>query len=72
MRGGKDYVNMWTAGDNVRDEVYAADISVTDSYYYEPCDERLGERKPKPSQLWLGSLCWPLGLAGAHSSGLDV
>ena len=22
------------------------------SLSYEPCDERLGERKPKPSQLW--------------------
>ena len=42
MRGGKDYVNMWTAGDNIRDGVYASNIEVTDSYYYDPCDESEG------------------------------
>ena len=33
---------MWTAGDNVRDGVYAADILVEDSYYYDGCDESEG------------------------------
>ena len=42
MRGGKDYVNMWTAGDNIRDGVYASDINVTDSFYYDPCDSSEG------------------------------
>ena len=42
MRGGKDYVNMWTAGDNYRDNVYAYDIDVQDSYYYDPCDDSEG------------------------------
>lgn len=41
-RGGKDYVNMWTAGDNVRDGVYGSDIDVDESYYYDPCDESEG------------------------------
>ena len=42
MRGGKDYVNMWTAGDNIRDQVFAKDINVTDSVYYDPCDSSEG------------------------------
>ena len=39
---GKDFVNLWTAGDNVRDGVYASDITVADSWYYKPCDESEG------------------------------
>ena len=42
LRGGKDFVNLWTAGDNVRDGVYASDITVADSWYYKPCDESEG------------------------------
>ena len=33
-RGGKNRVNLWTAGDNNRDGVLAYDITVEDSYYY--------------------------------------
>ena len=35
-------MNMWTAGDNVRDGVYGSDIDVDESYYYDPCDESEG------------------------------
>ena len=42
MRGGKDFVNLWTAGDNVRDGVYAANVTVADSNYYAPCAEDEG------------------------------
>ena len=42
LRGGKPWVNLWTAGDNVRDEVYAANITVTDSKYFAPCAEDEG------------------------------
>ena len=41
-RGGKDFVNMWTAGDNTRDGIYADNILVEDSYYYDGCDESEG------------------------------
>ena len=41
-RGGKDFVNMWTAGDNYRDDVYAYNIDVQDSFYYDPCDDSEG------------------------------
>lgn len=33
--GGKKRVNFWAAGDNLRDQVYASNIKVLDSYYYE-------------------------------------
>ena len=35
-------MNMWTAGDNVRDGVYASDIDVDESFYYDPCDDSEG------------------------------
>jgi hypothetical protein len=41
-RGGKTRVNLWAAGDNVRDEVYGKDILVENSTYYEPCDDSEG------------------------------
>ena len=33
-RGGKTKVNLWTAGDNARDNVMSENIAVWDSYYY--------------------------------------
>ena len=33
--GGKNKINFWAAGDNLRDQVYASNIKVKDSYYYE-------------------------------------
>ena len=41
-RGGKNMVNLWTAGDNNRDGVLAYDITVEDSYYYDPCPDDEG------------------------------
>ena len=35
-------VNLWAAGDNNRDGVLSADITVDSSYYYEPCDPSEG------------------------------
>lgn len=35
-------MNLLTAGDNAHDEVKAYDITVEDSYYYEPCDDSEG------------------------------
>ena len=41
-RGGKTTVNLWAAGDNVRDGVYGKDILVENGTYYQPCDESEG------------------------------
>ena len=41
-RGGKTKVNLWAGGDNVRDGVYARDIHVENSTYYQPCDDSEG------------------------------
>ena len=35
-------MNLWAAGDNVRDGVYAQDITVENSTYYQPCDDSEG------------------------------
>ena len=41
-RGGKTKVNLWAAGDNVRDGVYGENITVENSTYYQPCDDSEG------------------------------
>ena len=41
-RGGKTMVNLWAAGDNAKVSVYSDDITVEDSYYYDPCPDDEG------------------------------
>lgn len=36
-RGGKDKVNLWTAGHNIVEGVYTQDIEVYNGQYIEPC-----------------------------------
>lgn len=36
-RGGQPFTNLWTAGANIKHEVYSSDIWVQDSYYYDVC-----------------------------------
>lgn len=37
-RGNSRFTNLWTAGANVKEQVYSRDIWVQDSYYYDVCD----------------------------------
>jgi len=32
-RGGKNKVNLWAAGDNLKDEVYTSNLKILDSHY---------------------------------------
>ena len=41
-RGGKNKVNLWAAGDNLRDEVYTSNLKILDSHYYKPCSSEDG------------------------------
>lgn len=41
-RHKKSAINLWVANDNRYDKVYAANITVNDSWYYKPCPAGLG------------------------------